>query len=497
MICGRYERKNQFAVFGLYRDDTLDAPLANEWSVDRKDPALTTVNERVKAATSGWCSENVASLGLALCIPMGLTQTQLTSRHRNAGTKWGAIALKLKRESVVMSVFLGGLAAIAPLAIDMGLPGFSATAAALGQPARRMPETLSLFLIAFSIGPLVLGTLADRFGRRPILLVGLTIFVLGGLGAATATQFQTLLISLTVQGIGAGVAATIPFAIARDLYRGDEARVRMSAMSLVLFLGPIVAPVLGNLALLAGGWRAIYGVLAGAGLIFLTTTLLSFTESASTLASRLTIGTTLNSYRTALSNKQFLGNTFVNACGFAMMFAYISGSPAILMVNFKLSSGQYSLIFGLTAGAMMIGSFINGQLIQRGVASRPIATAANLLMAVAASLLVFLATLDLVDPVALAVIVAVTLLGLGLLAPIVTHDALEPMGHLAGVATAVLRAIQMAMAGISSALVGFFYDGQTAFSMACIMAIFAIAAVVIRWCALGGDSLVRETTERL
>jgi len=71
------------------------------------------------------------------------------------------------------------------------------------------------------------------------------------------------------------------------------------------------------------------------------------------------------------------------------------------------------------------------------------------------------------------------------------------MGHLAGVATAVLRAIQMAMAGISSALVGFFYDGQTAFSMACIMAIFAIAAVVIRWCALGGGSLARETTERL
>jgi DHA1 family bicyclomycin/chloramphenicol resistance-like MFS transporter len=102
-------------------------------------------------------------------------------------------------------------------------------------------------------------------------------------------------------------------------------------------------------------------------------------------------------------------------------------------------------------------------------------------MAAAASTLLALVVLGLVTPIVLAVIVAITLLGLGVLAPIVTHDALQPMGRLAGVATAVLRAIQMALAGVSSALVGFMYNGQSALSMASIMAFFAIAAVAIRW----------------
>lgn len=94
-----------------------------------------------------------------------------------------------------MIMFLGLLAAIAPLSIDIGLPGFAATAVALGVSASQMPQTLSVFLINFSVGPLILGPLADKFGRRPILIVGLIIFIAGGLGSALASKAKSRLVA--------------------------------------------------------------------------------------------------------------------------------------------------------------------------------------------------------------------------------------------------------------------------------------------------------------
>jgi DHA1 family bicyclomycin/chloramphenicol resistance-like MFS transporter len=388
--------------------------------------------------------------------------------------------VELKTNGTLMILFLGALAATAPLSIDIGLPGFAATAAALGVPVSLMPQTLSVFLVGFSVGPLILGPMADRFGRRPILVAGLIIFVVGGLGATLSMDFAFMLGSRLVQGVGAGTAATLPFAIARDIYQGDEARVRMSAITLVLGLGPIIAPILGTVALSLSGWRCAYALLAASGILSAAVAFFCFKESAPTATQQMTWTSVMSNYRSVLINPAFLRNTLVNACSFGVMFAYIAGSPEVLTVDFGMSSGQYSLSFALTAGALMCGSLLGGKLALRGWPSAPIANFANALIALASLILTAITLSGELNAVIFVLAVALVLLGVGLLSPNVIHDALQPMGKMAGVATAVLRGIQMVLAGCASALVGTLQLGNSALSTACVMAAFAIASLAIQ-----------------
>jgi multidrug resistance protein len=209
------------------------------------------------------------------------------------------------------TIFLGALAALPPLSIDMGLPAFPQVEAQLGASASEVTQTLSLFLLGFATGPLLLGPLSDRFGRRPILLTGLVIFVLAGLGCALATDLRMLLGFRLLQGIGAGAGATLPFAIVRDLFDGVQARMRMSAVTLVLGVGPIIAPLLGASLLMIGDWRLIYAALALGGLLLLAITGFGFRESSpegkhhSVSPRRM-----LSSYGHVLSNRTFLGNSW-------------------------------------------------------------------------------------------------------------------------------------------------------------------------------------------
>nr|WP_314578100.1 multidrug effflux MFS transporter [uncultured Pseudomonas sp.] len=389
--------------------------------------------------------------------------------------------MRLKANSILMIIFLGSLAATAPLSIDIGLPGFATTAAALGIPIDLMPQTLSVFLIGFSVGPLILGPMADHFGRRPVLIAGLSIFILGGLGSALAFSFHLMLVSRLIQGIGAGVAATLPFAIARDIYQGDEARVRMSAITLVLGLGPIIAPILGAVALSLTGWRSAYALLAITGTLSLVVAIAWLQESAPARNEPMTSRSVIGNYRTVLMNPIFLGNALINACSFGVMFAYIAGSPEVLMIEFGLSSVDYSLSFALSAGALMCGSFVSGKLAQRSVPSDPIALIANVVIAATTVVLTCLALTHLLTATSFITSIALTLFGVGLLTPNVIHDALLPMGKIAGIATAVLRGIQMAFAGCASAIVGSLHIGGIALTTAGVMTGFAAASVAFQW----------------
>src|SRR3978361_2091262 len=130
----------------------------------------------------------------------------------------------LSASSPILVFLLGAVAALPPLSIDMGLPALAGIQTSLLVSARAAALTLSLFLLGFSCGPLMMGPLSDRFGRRPVLLSGLIVFTLAGLACCTASGITILLAGRLLQGIGAGAAATIPMTVVRDLYEGSRAR---------------------------------------------------------------------------------------------------------------------------------------------------------------------------------------------------------------------------------------------------------------------------------
>ncbi|MCQ4162717.1 multidrug effflux MFS transporter [Roseomonas sp. GC11] len=388
--------------------------------------------------------------------------------------------MAIRPSSTAFTLLLGALAALPPLSIDMGLPGFPALEAELGASPSEAAQTLSLFLLGFATGPLLLGPASDRFGRRPVLLAGLVVYLLGGLACTLAGSTPLLLAGRLVQGIGAGAGATLPFAILRDLFEGHEARLRMTGVTMVLNVGPIVAPILGTAVMALGGWRMIYGTLALGGLALVAAVALGFAETAP--ASRrpaMSPAALLSGYLGVLRERAFLVPTLLNATGFGTMFAYISGSPAVLMGHMGASGAAYSLMFACSALAAMLGSALSGVLVKRGVSSPRMIQASALVMAVASAGLVGLSLAGALGMVPFVALAALAVGGYGLLAPNAAHEALVPMGSRAGLATAALRALQMLAGALSGALVGLFYDGRTALALSGVMLAFALAGVLV------------------
>ena len=289
--------------------------------------------------------------------------------------------MAIRRESFFFTLVLGALAGLPSVAIDMGLPGFPAIEATFPDAAGRAPLTLSFFFVGFAISPLICGPIADRFGRRPTLLAGLVAFAAAAAGAAAAGSFPVLLGVRIVQGLAAGACVVLPLAIVRDLFEGMAARHRMSQVTAVLGITPMVAPIFGAWVMGVDNWRAIYATQAVAALILLAMIAFGIGESLPIERRRsLNPVQLVNSYRMVLSNRPFRAFALTYALGFACMFSFIAGSPAVLMGSLGLSKHAFSLLFALTACGVMLGSLVSARLSSRQVASRRILTFGFVLM---------------------------------------------------------------------------------------------------------------------
>ncbi len=175
--------------------------------------------------------------------------------------------MALRPTSVAFTFLIGALAALPPLSIDLGLPALTLLQQGLGASAAEAALTLSLFLAGFGVSQLFMGPLSDRYGRRPVMLGGLSLYALGGLGCALAPTVHALLAFRLLEGVGAAGGTTLAMAVVRDLFEGQAGRVKMSQVSMVITIAPIIAPTLGGLLLAFGEWRFIYAVLAAAGVM--------------------------------------------------------------------------------------------------------------------------------------------------------------------------------------------------------------------------------------
>jgi DHA1 family bicyclomycin/chloramphenicol resistance-like MFS transporter len=399
--------------------------------------------------------------------------------------------LALKRDSFAFTVFLGALTALPPLSIDMGLPGLPAIESTFADATGRGPLTLSLFLAGFAISPLLCGPLADRFGRRMTLMIGLLLFALAAGACALSTSFSMLLVFRLLQGLAAGGCVILPFAIVRDLFEHDRARNQLSKIAAVLGIAPMIAPVLGGWVMTVSGWRMIYAAQAITGLVLLAVATFGFQESLPAEKRRSLHPTQLiASYRVILRDRTFVGYALVYAFAFACMFSFISGSPSVLMGSLGLSETTFSLLFGLTSCGVLIGSLISGRLSHRHVASRKILTCGLLLMIASTIAALTLVPIGAVKIATLMPLVAVTIFSFGLLAPSTNHEALQNLPHVAGAASGVMRCVQMVMGSFASAMIAVFEPfSHPALVMTGLMAFMALAAgAIYLWLLPSGGS---------
>lgn len=402
----------------------------------------------------------------------------------------------IRPESLAFILLLSALGALPPLSIDAALPALAPIGTTFGRATTEAALTLSWFMAGFSVAQLAFGPLSERFGRRPVLLGGIALFSITSLACAAAPSLAWLLTMRCLEGCGAGAGMVMVFAIVRDLFDEAQGRSRLSYVTAVLSVAPLVAPLLGAGLLSLGSWRLIYGALGVAGLLLLAVLWLGLAESLrhpdpqALAPSQLT-----RRYGLVLRTPACIGYILINGLNFGCMFAYVAGSAFVMIELLGLTPSAYGLTFAATAGGIILGSFISGRLGSRGVTAQHLLDLGTWGAALGSALTL---GLGLWAPLSLATLLPAlvfTTFCYGLVGPNAAYCALRPMGHNAGAASAVLGFGQMGCGAVASWAVATFSDGHSPLSMSVTMLVCAGLAAVLHGVWLRPMHIAPASTE--
>ncbi|PHM29116.1 bicyclomycin/multidrug efflux system [Xenorhabdus budapestensis] len=346
--------------------------------------------------------------------------------------------------------YLAGLSMLGYLAIDMYLPAFDAMAKDLGASEGAISASLSVFLAGFAVAQLLWGQLSDRLGRKPVLLIGLSLFCLSCLGMLWITDATQLLILRFIQAVGVCSAAVSWQALVVDRYNAERTK-RVFAMIMPLVaLSPALAPLLGAWLLSHTGWRTIFLVLMAVTLVLLVPTFLLASKRAP-------IDTNINenkiSFFTLLKSSTFSGNVLIYASCSAGFFAWLTGSPMIL-INMGYDATDIGLSYIPQTLAFMLGGY-GCRLLLEKIKSETIFPILLVGYAVSMALIYLIA---LIYPSFMLILVPFCFMAVmnGASYPIAVANALSVYPKDGGKAAALQNALQLGLCFIASMLVAMF-----------------------------------------
>ena len=259
----------------------------------------------------------------------------------------------------LLTVILACLGMVGALAIDTYLPSFHAIGRDFHVGPVAVQQTLSVFLFAFAFMMLFYGTLSDSFGRRPVILVALSLYTLASLGAVFAPSFSALLACRAVQGLAAGAGSVIGQAIVQDRFSHDQAHAQriMSHIMMVFGLAPAIAPVLGGYLHVTFGWRATFVFLASFGALMIVLVYGWLPESLPRAQRHAFHGVAIaRNYLKVLRNAPFLLQACAVGLAFGGLSLYIGSAANFVMVILKLPETAFAWLFIPMIGGMTIGS---------------------------------------------------------------------------------------------------------------------------------------------
>lgn len=376
------------------------------------------------------------------------------------------------------------LTALGPLSIDMYLPAFPALAADVGADIGRVQLTLGTFLIGLALGQAFYGPVSDRFGRKAPLYVGLGLYVIAAANCALARDVDALMAWRFVQAAGSCAGVVVSRAMIRDRLAAHESARAFSSLMLVMGLAPILAPLIGGFVLDVFGWRAIFWVMAASGMMVLLLVHFRLEESLSPeRATPLHLGNVFRNYGELLRDREFL--CYSLCAGFAQsgMFAYIAGSPFVLIELHGIPASHYGFVFGANALGLIGMSQANAALVRGRSLDQVLGFA--LLAPCLGGLL--LAGINLAGVAVLPLLLLgffVFVAGLGCIMPNASALALTHQGHRAGTASALMGTLQFGMGTLAGAAVSVWHDG-TALPLGVVMAISGTGALMLHRLARG------------
>ncbi len=354
---------------------------------------------------------------------------------------------------------LAGLMALNAFAIDAMIPALPSIGESLGVSAENDRQLVVVaYMFGFGSSQLLWGPLGDRFGRKPIMFVGITLYALFALLCAIAGSFTLLVVARVLQGAAAAASRVLVVAMVRDLFQGEAMARVMSLVHMVFMLVPVLAPSVGQVILLVAPWRAIFLVLAAYGMVMLLWSWRRLPETLHpdhrrTLALRDIAGATA----VALSERQSLGYTLALTATFGGLIAYIASIQQIVFDVFQQPQA-IGWVFGAVAAPMALASWLNSQIVRRfglrrvGHSGVVAFAAVTLIHAIVAStlgenLVIFVA------------FQALVLASFALTSSNFATLAMEKMGPIAGTASSVQGVIGTVGGALVGLLIGRAFDG--------------------------------------
>lgn len=351
-------------------------------------------------------------------------------------------------------VWLAGLSVLGFLATDMYLPAFAAIQADLQTPASAVSASLSLFLAGFAAAQLLWGPLSDRYGRKPVLLIGLTIFALGSLGMLWVENAATLLVLRFVQAVGVCAAAVIWQALVTDYYPSQKVNRIFAAIMPLVGLSPALASLLGSWLLVHFSWQAIFATLFAITVVLILPIfwLKPTTKARNNSQDGLT-------FTDLLRSKTYRGNVLIYAACSASFFAWLTGSPFILS-EMGYSPAVIGLSYVPQTIAFLIGGYGCRAALQKwqGKQLLPwllVLFAVSVIATWAAGFISHVSLVEILIPF------CVMAIANGAIYPIVVAQALRPFPHATGRAAALQNTLQLGLCFLASLVVSWLISIST------------------------------------
>ena len=355
---------------------------------------------------------------------------------------------KAKFDLVV--VVLALLTMFGPLSIDMYLPAFGDIAASYGTESNRVELSLTSFFLGLFIGQLLYGTASDKWGRKPPLYFGLTIYILSSLACAYAPNLESLIVLRFLQAIGSCAGLVIARAMVRDLYTPQASAQVFSFLILVMGIAPVLAPLAGAYVTKAFGWQAIFIIVAVLAVACMAIVHIRLPETRG-FNGAVRMRRSLPIYWDVLKDRGFLRYSLAGGVAQSGLFAYITGSPLVFIEHFGLEPTHYSWLFGLNAIGIIGMAQFNAWLLRRRDA-RKILNKSLPVLAVIAITAIVLGALN-ANFWWVLIVVFAYVSTLGMVFPNAMAGALAEQQERAGSASAVTGSLQFLIAGIISAVV--------------------------------------------
>lgn len=357
---------------------------------------------------------------------------------------------------------VAALMALGALGIDAMLPALPAIGEALGvADANARQFVVTAFLLGFGVAQLVHGPLADRFGRRTLLIWALSAYVVANVAAAMAGSFALLLVARVVGGAAIAATRVACVALVRDCYHGRAMARVMSIAFIVFMIVPVLAPSLGQAVLLAGDWRDIFWGIAGVTLAILAWFAVRMPETLDP-ANRQPISPAqiAAGWRATFVDRKSLGYTLASTAMMGALYGYLNSVQQVMFDTFHRPA-LLAVVFATTAATMAIANLFNARLVMR-IGSQRISHAAVMVLIAASAAHLAVALSGFETLATFAVLQAVVMACFGLATSNFSAMAMENMGGLAGTASSVQGFASITLGTIIGAGIGQAFDGTTA-----------------------------------